>query len=312
MKRIFYLLIACLLFIGCSEKEEINEPIERDWQYLLLEQYGLLNTFDYEDTQNLSIIDNLNDSLICISGKLKSKDDLGLAIFNKKNNKKIVDIIPFKQYQYTIEKPYGEKGTLTLRQISNFNLMQYGDYIVLYIAVEAIEDNSNGSTLYEYLFIKDNKIINTTELEKRSCVYVGEEILQWKSSFIISLCPSNTYDGSQFLFSPNGELISKVYNGNRIKELHQDEIVTDDEYIYFNYTEYTGLYIARCNLLGHQIWLSEIKDTKKLDRPRFDNRKIVSKTDTHFTYELYYTEYNGNKGILKFKINIETGDIEYI
>ena len=248
MKRIFYLLIACLLFIGCSEKEEINEPIERDWQYLLLEQYGLLNTFDYEDTQNLSIIDNLNDSLICISGKLKSKDDLGLAIFNKKNNKKIVDIIPFKQYQYTIEKPYGEKGTLTLRQISNFNLMQYGDYIVLYIAVEAIEDNSNGSTLYEYLFIKDNKIINTTELEKRSCVYVGEEILQWKSSFIISLCPSNTYDGSQFLFSPNGELISKVYNGNRIKELHQDEIVTDDEYIYFNYTEYTGLYIARCVL----------------------------------------------------------------
>ena len=32
--------------------------------------------------------------------------------------------------------------------------MQNGDYIVLYLAVEAIEDNSNGSTLYQYLLLK--------------------------------------------------------------------------------------------------------------------------------------------------------------
>lgn len=310
MKNILYLFIFIFFIFGCSKKDDsIEEPIEKTYQYEMLEKYDLLKTFEVID--DVQIQDQLNDSLIAFSGILKNKSKTGLIVFNKNSNKKIIDILPFQISQHTFDKPYGEKITVTLDNLGYCNLLQNGNTTVIFLSINSTDQkNKLGYNLMQYLFVKDNKIINSTDIINYSC-YKNGLILQWKTNFILTVCEENVYQTRAFLFNPLGEMITNVYNTHYIQTIYQNEILTDEEYVFFNYSEGLGHYISRVNLVGNIKWTTILK-TNKLDRPRFDNRKIVSKSDTNFTYELYYTEYNGSKGVIKFKINIETGDIEYI
>ncbi len=311
MKRILFLLIVGVLIVGCSKDEHDFDPHD----YELLKEYNLLNTFD--DINNVHISGNFGADIsyyddaypfICFSGKLKNSSKIGLIIFNHLTKEKPIDIILYENDQYTVNIPYKGEENVTISYVYCENIIQNGNIFVIYIHTKGVKKisptvaiSSSEYNTYNYIFIRNNNVVKSIDTK----TYSG--LINWGQNFIL-------HNDDWYLYSPSGEIITKVDN-NRLwhyvaansLEINSLEILNDFEGIMLHNGS-----ILRVDLRKYDtIWDTSI-DLSKLDRPQINETKLISKTDTHFTYELHYTEYSGNKGVIKFKVNIETGEIEYL
>lgn len=294
MKRIILLFVWVLIFMpGCSDSEQ-----ENSYQRQILEEYNILDKFDLDKVA----IEN-KDSIVTFSGKLKNKDEIGLVIFDVKTKKKLIDIIPFENNKFTIDIPYNGESTFTVAYIYCDNLIQNGNITVVHAQTGVYNSDphsiSAGGTSH-YFFVKDGH--NMVKAINMSGDYLGGFILNWREDFILN------YKGDLTLFTSSGTIISKVNFGfDEIIRISKDEILNDYEGVYTN-----GIVVSRINIKeGIALWNTGLNLNTE-GRPRIDNTKLIEKTDTHFTYEVSYTEYSGKKGTIKFKVDIETGVVEYL
>lgn len=315
MRKVLYLLIV-ILFISCSKSDEIiDDP--------LFVEYGLQDKFN--NTENV-IVNELLDSLIFFSGKLRNSDKIGLVVSDAKTKNKLIDIVPFDNNQLEIYQPYEGNTTVTIESIICYQAVQNATTITVFIKTTGYNSNSSISTpidTYHYLFIKDNKIVKIHNVNNSSGDY---PIMKWGQNFLLYMFTE--YNKGYFLFSPLGEIITEViygrerygteydfgtYDNYALNNLYQGDVINDFEAICVDILNIYGAYnINRMDLRKRSyIWDTPI-DISKLDRPQFNDKKIISKSINHFTYELSYTEYSGNKGIMRFKVNLETGEVEYL
>ena len=307
MKRILYLLIVGVLIVGCSK----NEPDFDFHNYELLKEYNLLNTFD--DINNVYISGNFetgvsyyigDDPFICLSGKLKNSSKIGLIIFNHLTKEKLINIILYENDQYTVNIPYKGEENVTISYVNCENIIQNGNTFVIYIHTQGKKKISPTEAIlsseydtYEYVFIRNNNIVRSIDIQGFNRGF----LFNWGQNFILN-------NDDLYLYNPSGEVITKV-NSNlwSYGTPNSLEILNDFEGILLH-----NEFILRVDIRKYDaIWYTGI-DLSKLDRPQINETKLISKTDTHFTYEISYTEYSGNKGVIKFKVNIETGEIEYL
>jgi hypothetical protein len=309
MKRII-LFLAVLLAVGCSKKEGIIEDeVEGEvWCVKMLKEYGLDNMFDYsmynDRLSYASPVKIFNDSIIIFGGNLIGRDKVGMIGFNSNTKEKIFDLVIFDDVE--INKPYGEKVVVSIDLIGAEKLIDNG------VGKYALLLNASGSPeRITYLFvIGEGKIIEKYEIPNTQG---AAQVEKWGRNFIFLFRDMD--DRSSFIYHPSGDTteLSGVTLGNiPLSSISEDEILNDFEAIFI-----TGNVVKKIDLRRidggnlRELWLSMI-DLSKLDRPRIDSKALIEKTDTHFTYEINYTEYSGSKGVIKFKVNIETGNVEYL
>lgn len=297
MKKIIYFLLTVLFIVGCSkdEPEPKNSISTGDPRIDQLINGGKLDNVFVEDYPYFRTV---NDSIIFFSGQLKNSQKSGFIGFNLNTKEKLFDLIQFEHTSITIDLAYGEKETITVNDNISVNYYINNKYNSQIVDLKVNGNNRSVGYLY---FIKDMKVTNIINPSDSNGYNNLNEIILWGKNFITRSFHRN------ILYNPTGNKLIDINFDFDLYTIFQNETINDFEAIAM--TKYD---IIRIDLRKKQhLWLTKL-DISKLNQPRFDDRKLISKTDTHFTYEISYTEYNGNKGILKFKINIETGDIEYI
>lgn len=295
IKKLFYFLFVVLLAITCSkndEREEITMP-DDPIQMLMQELKFDLNTF------KSPLLDGLNDSLFFISGPLKDSQKYGFIGFNINTKKKLFNLIQFEPTTITIDLPYGESNTFNLE----------------YILVDGYSENNNskvvylkaGGSFYDQVgyiyFINDNKAINVINPSADNEYIKSLNIISWNHNYLFAIGTDNLS-----YYSSTGDKIIPV-------ELLRNYININGHYDNINDFEaisFLGDIIQRIDLrVKYPLWSKSI-EIGNINNPRIDNIKLTSKTNSYYTYEFYYTEFSGNKGVIKFRVNIETGEIEYL
>lgn len=309
MKKVLYLLTIVLSVVGCSKETDSFDPI--------LVEYGLQNKFD--NTENIKT-EAMWDSLIYFTGKLKNSDNIGLVVSDMKTKNKLIDIIPFVNNEFNIYQPY--EGEVTVK-VENIQLYRVIQNTISNLAVISTNGYNNSSRVEHSFFIKDNKVINSFS-NINSCVS-SEQMFKWGNNFILFNCVDRR---GYFLFDPSGNVITEViygrenygtdydfgkYHNSLLTNIYYtNEVLNDYEGVYVRLSSLYGNGVGRIDLRENRIIWSTSLNTSNLNNPKFNETKSISKTHTHFTYEISYTEYSGNKGVIKFKVNIETGEIEYL
>ena len=323
MKKVLYLLIVILLAVGCSkddpvepypderhtvdvpeeDNEELPEEPKEDPLTQFFEEYGLSNKFEkpFEDVR----MQNLNDSLIYFTGKLKDSDNIGLVISHKNTKKKLIDIVPYENNTVMVDKPYEGRTSVEINDIYCLHFYQTEDFIFIHILGSGDEETS----VYSDVFINNNRIINSTNIYGH---FVLTDIIEWKQNLMI------LYGQIGYLYSATGELLIKTNSPYiyTLKHLSQDEILSDYEVIIIQLSNHR-IYSTKIDLRDESVtfwWYSAIEFDKsnQLNEPRIDEKKLIERTDTHISFEISYTEISGTKGKFKIKVNIETGEMEYL
>jgi hypothetical protein len=309
MKKII-LFLAVLLAVGCSKKENGDDYIVHTLEYNLLKGFDLLDRFHNID--NITI-GTLNDTIIYFSGRLKGAQEIGLIVFNDKTKTKLADIIPLKENTITIDKPYGEKEVVEIRGC-RVGIFLENETILLLVSIAHDVEYAK-----YWCFIKNGELIKIDTFLPKSISSSKPKARKWRNNFLIQLnnATEDPYLNHEevILCSPFGEKIIDV-TCFYLSKLFESEIIGDFESISVGFGrtiryDYCAI-IERLDLRKeYPVWRGEI-DLSKLDRPRIDGKTLIEKTDAHFTYEINYTEYSGSKGVIKFKVNIETGNVEYL
>lgn len=308
MKKVLYLLIV-ILSISCSKNEEppIEEVVCESCEETeeLLKEYKIENMF--ADLSNFHF-QTVNDSTVFFSGRLKDSQKFGFIGFNSDTKEKLFDLITFEYTSITKDLAYGEKVQFDVSRIIVFGYTENSSKSkVLFLGVS--DGTISNSVGYIY-FINNNKVSKIINPSIDNANNSNPEIIVWNQNFLIG----SKYLDIVTLYSPSGEVIIKGLSVIFIFEVYSFDPLNDFEAIIINNSSHSTLpcYISKLNLREDgYIWSNEL-DLSKLDRPQITDKKLISKTDTHFTYEISYTEYSGNKGVIKFKVNIETGEIEYL
>src|SRR5690554_6074896 len=321
MKKLLFTVLIVALIVGCSKDDNPEELLTADGFKIeeLFKEYNLLNKFDNIEKVSIGRYD---DIYISFSGKLKNSDKIGVVVSDTITKKKLVDFVPFDNNNLSFDLPYGEKKSVTVKELYVEIYSPNGDgNAVLSILVNPLEEMTIPRY---YCFIKDNKLVNKIGTLVYDPKYTEKaSIIKWRENFLIIL--PYTYSDYSPLCNSSGEIIEKlkVTSADRLikllENLSQDEIINDYEAIaLLSGSPFCTLCRMDLRKLHHDsfdynnmMWYTEI-DLSKLDRPQFNNKKILERTENHLTYELSYTEYSGNKITIKFKVNIETGEIEYL
>lgn len=310
MKKILFTLLIVVLVVSCSKNEPEPEELKTSDPYpeltKLLKEYNLSDKFD--NIEKIKI--RYNDSFISFSGQLKNSPKIGLVISDTIIKKKFIDIVPFEDNKLTMDKPYEGKVIVTVEEYSAEKVLHTGNDAVLSILINI--SNSINIPRY-YCFIKDGKLVNKIGYYTFDPYTEKGNIIKWRDNYIITGSPYQRY--TSLLCNSFGEIITNIKYSefefgytSSFDNILQDEILNDFEAI----TLSVGDYIRRIDLREKEpLWSLRI-DMNKLNYPQINETKFIEKNATHFTYEIYYTEYSGNKGTLKFKVNIETGEIEYL
>lgn len=317
MKKIVFIFIITLVIAGCSSDDK--EPLlENTVSYAFglshkLQEYNVEKKFS--DNSQV-FIGTYGDSLIFFSGQLKESSEIGIVIFNTKTKKLLVDIVPNKDSQIVIDKPYGEKEILLIKAYSPNAFLDNGSIFISLRPIITKNESTKYGDLSLLCFIQDTKLKNKTIHYYSSGYSYSPRARQWSDSFLIQLSNTNADPSLKTnevsLYNSLGEKILEVIYPNT-DDIFECEIINDFEGIS---TEYgiTVLYeyafsITRFKLdEENSIWHNSF-DLSELDRPRIDNTKILSKSESFYIYEISYTEYSGNKGIITLKVDIEKGDI---
>lgn len=307
MKKTIYILLAALFIVGCSksnpEPESLISTGDPRIDYFLNEG-KLDNIF-----KDLPYFIPVNDSLIVFSGQLKNSQKFGFIGFNLNTKEKLFDLITFEHTSIKIDLPYGETKTINVREIYVVGFFENNNSKVIDLKVGG--DGYSDPVGYIY-FIKDNKVINIINPSISNGYNRCINVVNWNQNFLLRLnrgC-GTIPEGEDvvILYTPLGnKIIGSEFDNNFPNTTSLYEILNDFEAITLSES-----YIKRIDLRKLEpIWDSYL-DLSILDRPQIDSTKLIEKSNTHFTYELSYTEYSGTKGIIKFKVNIKTGEIEYL
>lgn len=293
MKKIGLIFIAALFFVsGCSNKDApYTEEVTMESLYDKdLREYGMQDEFK-EDVVSYEMM----DSLICFAGEDKESSNKRVVIFNSKTKKLLIDIVPFKEKSIVLEKPYGEKVSITLSRVIIDGFIKNSNTTVF--RAVGMSDDALGR-VYRFILISDGARIKDIDAGNEQ----GSLMINWGSSFILSsLHGVSLFDSSGNIIGPINFRDAGSLSGWRI-----DGLIGDHVGILSQYT------VQRVDLRKENPEWSVKPDLSEIDRPRIDDNKLIEKTDIHFTYEISYTEYSGDKGKVKFKINIDTGEIEYL
>jgi hypothetical protein len=301
------LFLAVLLAVGCSKKENgddyvediiFSSPIKEK-----LKEFNLLGRFDETKHIGGGI---LSDTLMYFTGTLKDAREMGFIILNSNTKEIIADIVSFSENKITVNRPYGEKEDVIINASYCSKFAQNGDASLACVVGYDIKNSipATGSPrVTRYIFIKNGNKINYFD---ENCI----GMVSWWYNFVVAV------DGNDVrIYNKDGERVTpeiKLFWNSDISAIKQNEIISDYEAIHFDDKDVRRIEVRRIDLRkDREVWMTKI-DLSKLGRPRIDSKTLIEKTDTHFTYEINYTEYSGNKGVIKFKVNIETGNVEYL
>lgn len=301
MKKKYFLLCILLSLLSCSndEPEYIFSSDDPRINYLIHEG-GVKNIFG-----DLRTIHDYNDSLVFFSGMLKDMQRSGFIGFNLNTKNKLFDLIVYENI--TLNLGYGETTT---SNVYNPSLVSYTENLnsnVLYLTANINGTPGNVGFVY---FINDNSIKKIIYPSSENCYNLGLKVYNWKQNFLIINDASNDFSFIEnYLYNQTGEVVSVVKRilNNTIPD--RIDVINDFDAIVINSNNISKIDLRE----DYPVWQTTLYIyPPHLNSPKYDDFKLASKTDTHFTYGLHYTEYSGNKGVLKFIVNIETGEVEYL
>src|SRR5690554_3363662 len=294
MKKIYFILVVFIAF-GCSKNEESVNRISTGNAKVDDLLYEIRTEIDKSFGENLHHWYVTDDTTkIFLSGKINNSSGLGIIGFNIHTKKKLFDLIQFEHSAITIELPYGESKTYNINQIIVDGYIENNTSMVITLKV--------GGGYYDpvrYIYFINDNIITEVNPSADNWYNRCVKLVNWNQNYLLINSPNSLgypVPDQHVLYSSLGEkIITAKYNGSNLTKF--DEI-NDYEAIVFG----DGNSIRRIDLQNPEYkWWTQY-ELNNLDHPRIDEIKLESKNGSYFTYVIYYTEFTGSNGILKFKL----------
>ncbi len=233
-----------------------------------------------------------NTTYLFLSGRINGK--LWVRAYERQSKKKLFEwegseILPT---EIGVDKGYGEFVNYA---VSSYQLVRgyfkEGEWSFLLFARGKLESIEN------YLY---SKSLNGDVKKEKVELFINELYSWHEDSFIIT--------GARhfYIYKFSGELL---YSSESSYSFSEVETINYEESISFSKDDYM---FSRVNYKSNEtVWsfVSPLKDIS--GNPRVDSWSI-SKAGLFWTYTIKYTLYSGEKGELKVKINIESGEYEMV